>query len=117
MNWDGMTNHANPPLIMTRMNGIIGSATYVEHHEHTYTQVEVEKIVYQDPPRMVGLGLALERSGMRTSIAECVPGFAAYKSNQFQVAHKRTRTDLALLDTDLRLSSRQTDVKYSCTHI
>jgi hypothetical protein len=70
----------------------------------------VEKIVYRDPPalpapriyqnererervptpplpgHMVGLGLALEIwSNGRATVEQIIPGFAAHKSNQFQV--------------------------------
>ena len=69
--------------------------------------VEVEKVVYRDAPervvyrdapkvatpppqpsaRMVGLGLALERQpgSTQTFVEQIIPGFAAWKSNQFQV--------------------------------
>lgn len=56
--------------------------------------VEVERVVYREvapaesaPARMVGLGLALGRmdGSTQTFVEQIIPGFAAWKSNQFQV--------------------------------
>mmetsp|Transcript_21965 Transcript_21965/g.35223 ORF Transcript_21965/g.35223 Transcript_21965/m.35223 type:complete len:621 (+) Transcript_21965:87-1949(+) len=63
--------------------------------------VEVERVVYrqaaQQPvsTRMVGLGLALERHNhsRETFIEQIIPGFAAYKSNQFQIGDVAVAVD------------------------
>jgi len=54
--------------------------------------IEVERVVYREAApvestRMVGLGLALGRldGSTQTFVEQIIPGFAAWKSNQFQV--------------------------------
>jgi len=63
----------------------------VERVVYKEVPVEVERVVYREAPvpapaRMVGLGLALGRleGSTQTFIEQIIPGFAAWKSNQFQ---------------------------------
>jgi C-terminal processing protease CtpA/Prc len=64
---------------------------YRDPPQQQYVQVQQVQRAVPSPPatstRMVGLGLALQRhnSDRQTFVEQIIPGFAAHKSNQFQI--------------------------------